>query len=152
MKWNTGVLKKNNRAEKPGGVNRGEGKNLYRDRKPILAHPKRAVHILFSLFIFSTCHPPTLGPSMKSYGVVFRLQELQANTICIVGDFNYWESGKNCLHYLPNEGIWQIILPLKEGTYQYMFIIDHTKWIADPEAQAYIDDGFGNKNSLLVYR
>lgn len=129
--------------ERLGGVN----------IRATLAHlTKKAIPVLVSLLIILACLPPTLGPSLKGDGVVFRLQIPQAQSICIVGDFNSWEHGKDCLQYLPNEGIWQITLPLKRGTYQYMFIIDHKKWIPDPQAQAYADDGFGNKNSLLIYR
>ena len=128
-------------------------RNMCGGRKLTLARPiKKSVPILILLLIFSACLLPTPGPSINSDGVVFRLQIPQANTVCIVGDFNHWEPGKDCLQYLPDKGVWQITLPLKSGTYQYMFIIDHKKWIADPQAQAYADDGFGNKNSLLIYR
>ena len=132
--------------EKQGEPGQGDQK-LY----PGLSY-NRIVSVLISLLILSSCLPSTLGPSLKKDGVVFRLKIQQADTVCIVGDFNYWEAGKDCLQYLPDEGIWQTTLPLKRGTYQYMFIIDHTKLITDPQAHAYVDDGFGNKNSLLIYR
>jgi len=31
-----------------------------------------------------------------------------------------------------------------------MFVVDGARWVADPAALAFEDDGFGGRNSLLI--
>ena len=70
-------------------------------------------------------------------------------SILIAGSFNNWDP---MIHHLSEdpEGLWKIVIPLPRGRYQYMFVIDRTVWIPDPGSEMTIEDGFGQKNSLLV--
>jgi len=45
-------------------------------------------------------------------------------------------------------GEWQVEVPLRAGTYAYMFVVDGRTWLPDPDADAYRDDGFGSRNSV----
>jgi hypothetical protein len=46
-------------------------------------------------------------------------------------------------------GVWTATIPLKPGRYQYMFVIDGKRWIADPLATEDAGDGFGSRNAVL---
>jgi 1,4-alpha-glucan branching enzyme len=89
------------------------------------------------------------GPVPVSSGVLFRLFYPDAEEISIAGSFNNWDP---MIHHLSEnpEGLWRIVIPLPRGRYQYMFVIDRTVWIPDPGSEMTIEDGFGQKNSLLV--
>ncbi|MGA1840539.1 MAG: glycogen-binding domain-containing protein [bacterium] len=89
------------------------------------------------------------GPVRESSGIRFRLLYPEVQSVSIAGTFNNWN---HTIHLLSEDpaGYWSILLSLPKGRYQYMFIIDHQTWIPDPEAEMMIDDGFGQKNSLLV--
>ncbi|MDA8215370.1 MAG: hypothetical protein M0Z64_08860 [Nitrospiraceae bacterium] len=72
----------------------------------------------------------------------------KAKKVAIAGDFNKWKVNGNILKKQDN-GIWTIEIPLKPGTYNYMFVVDGKVWVTDPNAELYQDDGFGFKNSVL---
>lgn len=79
--------------------------------------------------------------------VTFRISYDNARTIALAGDFNNWESDKT---YLVKKGDeWEITVRLKPNRYQYLFVIDGKKYIPDPDARIYADDGFGQKNSII---
>ena len=40
-------------------------------------------------------------------------------------------------------------MELPKGRYEYMFVIDGA-WVTDPNAIGHVDDGFGNRNAVLV--
>ena len=91
----------------------------------------------------------TLSPVPVSSGVRFQLLYPEAKTVAIAGTFNNWDPTTHLLQKNA-AGRWSIILPLSEGRYQYLFVINQKTWVLDPEAEMLIDDGFGNKNSLLI--
>jgi 1,4-alpha-glucan branching enzyme len=79
--------------------------------------------------------------------VSFEVNAPEAQSVSIAGDFNNWDCNKTKL--INHNGTWKITLNLKPGHYQYMFVIDGKKWAPDPNAKEYIDDGYGNKNSII---
>ena len=81
--------------------------------------------------------------------VQFSLEAPTASTVAIAGDFNDW-SPQVVLSDPDGDGIWTGRLALKPGVHQYMFVIDGTQWTTDPQADRYTDDGFGNRNAVLV--
>ena len=78
--------------------------------------------------------------------VVIRLYT-NAKSVFIAGDFNNW-SEKDTEAYFVDDGIWEAVLELTPGIYEYKFITDGN-WIVDPNAFAYVDDGFGGKNGVF---
>ncbi|MFH1680111.1 MAG: glycogen-binding domain-containing protein, partial [Candidatus Eisenbacteria bacterium] len=48
------------------------------------------------------------------------------------------------------DGIWQLVVDLPPGRYQYKFVIDEKTWKEDPNNPQRVDDGYGGYNSLLV--
>ena len=64
--------------------------------------------------------------------------------------FNKWSDKGILLHGPGDDGSWSVDLDLEPGKYQYMFVVDEAHWIADENADAWVDDGFGHVNSVMV--
>ena len=72
-----------------------------------------------------------------------------ASSVAIVGDFNDWEEGGSPLRR-ERGGVWAITIPLAPGRYHYTFVVDGTKWVADPLAPRTLEDDFGRPNSVIT--
>lgn len=49
------------------------------------------------------------------------------------------------------DGIWEVVIPLKPGRYQYKFAIDWgIRWEQDQNNPLGEEDGFGGQNSILI--
>ena len=72
-----------------------------------------------------------------------------ASSVAIVGDFNDWEEGGSPLRR-EEQGVWAITIPLAPGRYHYTFVVDGTKWVADPLAPRTLEDDFGRPNSVIT--
>ena len=79
--------------------------------------------------------------------VTFRLQAPGAQSVALAGEFNKWMVNETQLSR-SKSGEWQVEVPLRAGTYAYMFVVDGRTWLPDPAADAYRDDGFGSRNSV----
>jgi len=81
--------------------------------------------------------------------VQFVLDAPGARSVAVAGDFNGWTPELR-LSDPDGDGVWTGRVPLGPGVHQYMFLIDGSQWMTDPHAQRYADDGFGNRNAVLV--
>ena len=77
-----------------------------------------------------------------------------ARSVEVVGSFNDWRRGALALRDENNDGIWHGAVVLPAGQHEYMFVVDGERWVADPLAGRYVDDGFGagRQNALLIVR
>ena len=77
-----------------------------------------------------------------------------ARSVEVVGSFNNWSRGSLHLEDENHDGIWNVTTVLPAGQHEYMFVIDGERWVADPLAGRYVDDGFGagRQNSVLIVR
>jgi hypothetical protein len=77
-----------------------------------------------------------------------------ARSVEVVGSFNNWRRGSLHLRDENHDGIWHGAAVLPAGQHEYMFVVDGERWIADPLAGRYVDDGFGagRQNSVLIVR
>jgi len=48
------------------------------------------------------------------------------------------------------DGLWEITLRLEPGEFAYQFVLDGDRWISDPSAIRFEDDGFGGRNARLT--
>jgi len=71
-----------------------------------------------------------------------------ARSVAVAGDFNGWDAERSPL-MRSESGIWTAMLPLNEGRYHYMFVVDGQQWVPDPLAEETSLDGFGARNSVL---
>jgi hypothetical protein len=81
--------------------------------------------------------------------VTFTISGINANKIAVAGDFNSWNTSANQLEDPDGDGIWTGKMQLKPGRYEYMLVVDEGKWVTDPNAKVYANDGFGGKNAVL---
>ena len=77
-----------------------------------------------------------------------------ARSVEVVGSFNDWSRGVLHLNDDDGDGIWHANAVLPAGQHEYMFVVDGERWVPDPLAGRYVDDGFGagQQNSLLIVR
>lgn len=91
--------------------------------------------------------PNTAAPIIY---VRFSFPAPDARTVALAGDFNDWQPGALTLTDADGDGVWTGTFALAPGVHKYMFIVDEERWESDPEADRYIDDGFGMRNSLIA--
>lgn len=81
--------------------------------------------------------------------VQFVLEAPQAASVAVAGDFNDWLP-ETPLADPDGDGVWSGRVRLAPGVHKYMFVIDGSQWITDPQAERYTEDGFGNRNAVLA--
>ena len=80
--------------------------------------------------------------------VRFVFVDPQAKRVEVVGDFNEWAKGSTELKPSGAPGVWAISVPLSPGRHEYAFIINGSRWVADPLAVKSSDD-FGTESSVI---
>lgn len=75
-----------------------------------------------------------------------------AKSVEVVGSFTDWKPGAVVLRDDDHDGIWRASVVLPVGEHEYMFVVDGERWVTDPLAGRYVDDGFGRENALLIVR
>ncbi|MFH1156637.1 MAG: glycogen-binding domain-containing protein [Pseudomonadota bacterium] len=87
------------------------------------------------------------SPALNRQLVKFTLNAPQAEEVVLVGNFNGWDPRKHPMAHTGN-GIWQKLLMLSPGIYEYKFRVDNL-WIKDPINQQSCSNCFGTLNSIL---
>ena len=81
--------------------------------------------------------------------VRFVFVDSTAHSVSLVGDFNGWRKTATALEVAGAEGTWTVTVPLRAGRHEYAFIVDGTRWVADPFATTVHDD-FGTESSVVT--
>lgn len=92
---------------------------------------------------------PQLPDSIVPRVVKFVLIAPQATQVSVVGDFNGWDSAATPA-VRQADGTWTTYVPLRPGRHVYSFMLDGTHVVSDPSAPIAPDDGYGQKNSVVV--
>lgn len=87
-----------------------------------------------------------------SVELTYRQNDPQPREVDCVGDFNRWISKKGKMEYDSQLNRWKISLNLLAGKYKYKFLIDGSRWMADPAVTECVDDGFGGMCSILTVK
>jgi len=98
--------------------------------------------------------PDTLTPR-ESEGIAQFVGHFPgARSVEVVGSFNNWSRGLLHLRDENHDGIWHAAAVLPAGQHEYMFVVDGERWVTDPLAGRFVDDGFGagQENSVLIVR
>jgi len=66
----------------------------------------------------------------------------------LVGDFNEWTKGVTRLTPSGAPGVWAVSVALTPGRHEYAFIVNGSRWVADPLAVKSSDD-FGTESSVI---
>jgi hypothetical protein len=80
--------------------------------------------------------------------VRFVFVDPSAKRVELVGDFNEWAKGTTQLSHSGAPGVWTVSVPLSPGRHEYAFIINGSRWVADPFAPKSSDD-FGTESSVI---
>ena len=80
--------------------------------------------------------------------VRFVFVDPSAKRVELVGDFNEWAKGTTQLNHSGAPGVWAVSIPLSPGRHEYAFIINGSRWVADPFAAKSSDD-FGTESSVI---
>jgi len=93
----------------------------------------------------------TGGPEAESPRVYlqFRLEAPDARSVAVAGDFTNWEP-RYYLSDADGDGVWTGRVPLSPGVHEYMYVVNGSRWVTDPGAERYSDDGFGNRNAVVT--
>jgi len=109
-----------------------------------------AVFCVFAFtFLFNPLPLPGPRETLAPVEVSFTISGIKAQSIAVAGDFNGWNTSANRLEDPDGDGIWIGKINLKPGRYEYMLVVDDSKWVPDPHAKIYTDDGFGSRNAVL---
>ena len=85
-----------------------------------------------------------------SAAVLFSVSMPEARSVAVAGSFNGWSP---IAHPMRNAGgQWSVSIPLPAGEHKFMYVIDGKTWITPPDADEFVDDGFGQINGVIVVR
>ena len=91
----------------------------------------------------------TVAPARDTVQLVrFVFVDSGASTVALVGDFNEWTRGATQLKRSGAPGVWTVSVPLTPGRHEYAFIVNGSRWVADPLAVKSSDD-FGTESSVI---
>lgn len=90
-----------------------------------------------------------LPDSLTARVVKFVLIAPQASKVALVGDFNGWDTNATPAERQP-DGSWATFVQLRPGRHVYSFVLDGKVFMTDPAAPVAPDDGYGQKNSVVV--
>ena len=90
-------------------------------------------------------------PQQMEDGVEFSLVLPNVQSVAVVGDFNDWSHTADLLAREDGDR-WSGVVPLSSGEHVFMFVVNGDQWVVPPLAEDYVDDGFGQKNGVVVVR
>lgn len=81
--------------------------------------------------------------------VTFVLLAPQARSVALAGDFDGWDAARLPMRRA-GSGLWTVEVPLAPGRYQYAFVVDGRRFVADPSAPRSIGEDFGTPTSVVT--
>lgn len=117
---------------------------------PLAAGIALAAGVALLLWLRPFSRTETLPPESGAVPVRLVFLAPQAATVAVTGDFARWDPKGIPLQGPRRDGVWSVELQLPPGLHHYVFIVDGTEWRPDPNAASQVDDGFGQKNSVLL--
>ena len=89
----------------------------------------------------------TLRDTLRLVRLMFDAPD--ARRVAVAGDFNRWDVDATPLTRDERSRRWSVTLALREGEHRYAFVVDGTRWIADPHAARSVQGDNGRIYSLL---
>src|SRR5450756_1092852 len=141
-------------------VNRGEA-SWWRRQRVVRFSPLGAVALAAGVSMFVALSTVAVGSRVRSRSdkpqavtavagkpsaadtvnlIRFVFVDSNARSVELVGDFNEWTKGAIQLKPSGAPGVWAVSVALPAGRHEYAFIINGTRWIADPLATKTSDD------------
>ncbi len=97
----------------------------------------------------ATAPAPSLPVSTQD-GVRFAVVQPEATNVAVAGTFNQWSTSSHPLARGRSSGTWTALVRLAPGEHLFMYVVDGTQWLSPPAAEGYVDDGFGERNGVVV--
>lgn len=91
-------------------------------------------------------------PFSETDGVRFTVRLPSAQSVAVAGGFNAWSAAGHPMTRVGSDGLWSVVIPLPPGEHPFMYVVDGAQWLTPPQAEDYVEDGFGNRNGLAVVR
>ena len=88
--------------------------------------------------------------SPQKVTIRFTFADPKADSVALIGTFNLWSPDRNVMHMDRKDGVWEVEVELPAGRHEYSFLVDGRKAVPDPQAMFTKDDGFGNRNSIII--
>lgn len=99
---------------------------------------------------------PGAGPGnadgLMPVSFVLKDPSMGFRSVSVIGSFNGWDARNNQMEYVPETGMWVFRTRLPAGDHEYVFLVDGEKVLQDPQSVLSRDDGFGNRNSVLLIK
>lgn len=89
-----------------------------------------------------------LAPRRVGSGVLFSVYDPKAKEVFLAGDFNNWSPKEDFMYDSDGNGLWQRVIPLKNGKHRYKYVIDG-EYVVDPNNPEVESDEIGTPYSLL---
>lgn len=83
--------------------------------------------------------------------VTFSISAPNARAVYLLGTFNDWGGRTEQLRRV-DHGIFTTTVRMRPGIYQYVFRTGSGTILQDPHAGMYADDGFGQRNALIIVK
>ena len=90
-----------------------------------------------------------LKPVITKDGVLFTYYSPKASQVHVVADFNGWKVGELPMENMEGTGLWQKMVPLGKGEYEYKFYVDG-QWVSDPENPNRSVNEFGENSKIEI--
>lgn len=74
----------------------------------------------------------------------------KAECVSLAGTFNGWNTQACIMQNDRQESVYETVLDLEPGAYQYKFVVNDRHWYLDPHAHDVAEDGYGGQNAILV--
>ncbi len=114
---------------------------------PALAGAAASLLLVFALG--RTDSPGAAETAQVQTTIHFELHAPGADRVELLGSFNDWKTGDVVLTGPDASGHWTADVTLPEGRYEYIFLVDGERWMADPRATLHRPDGFGRVNTVI---
>jgi len=108
-----------------------------------------AVCMIVSLMACAKTIKPEL-PKAVAGGMRFALLAPEAKQVSLVGSFNGWAGEATKMKMSDGTGLWSVDVPLREGEYTFMYLVDGKRWVTPPLAEDFVTDGFGQTNGIVI--
>jgi 1,4-alpha-glucan branching enzyme len=89
-------------------------------------------------------------PKPVAGGIRFALLAPKAKQVSLVGSFNGWAGEATLMKMSDGRGLWSVDVPLREGEYTFMYLVNGTEWVTPPLAEDFVTDGFGHTNGVVT--
>jgi predicted carbohydrate-binding protein with CBM48 len=105
---------------------------------------------LAGLVVWLSLHHPNASPSLAGTSTVqFVVVAPGAGSVSLVGDFNDWDAAATPMHAAHSGALWSVTIPLSPGRHRYAFLVNGSRWLADPGAPRAQDD-FNTPSSVVT--